>query len=239
MSGALHLDAAPGTIADTVLLPGDPLRARFLAGELLSETCQVNGVRNMSGYTGRYHGWPVTIIGGGMGIPSTAIYATELARFHGVRRIIRVGTCGAIGAEVELGDLLIAQSASTDSNFNRLQFGGHDLAACADFSLLRALVTTAERQGIAFRVGGVFSTDCFYGGDPALIERLVQHRILGIEMEAAGLYGLALREGFAAAAVLTVSDHVQRKEHLAIDARERGTLRSAALVLDSLCVSAF
>ena len=235
MSGALHLDAAPDAIADTVLLPGDPLRARFLAGELLSETRQVNGVRNMFGYTGRYRGWPVTIIGGGMGIPSTAIYATELARFHGVRRIVRIGTCGAIRPDVELGDLLIAQSASTDSNFNRLQFGGHDLAASADFSLLRALVATAERQGIAHRIGGVFSTDCFYGGDPALIERLAQHRILGIEMEAAGLYGLALREGFAAAAVLTVSDHVQRGEHLAIDAREHGTLRSAALVLDSVC----
>jgi purine-nucleoside phosphorylase len=234
MSGALHIDASLGAIADTVLLPGDPLRARFLAGELLSETRQVNGVRNMLGYTGRYRGRLVTIIGGGMGIPSTAIYATELARFHGVRRIIRVGTCGAVSPDVELGDLLIAQSASTDSNFNRLQFGGHDLAACADFTLLRMLVTTAEQQEIPVRVGSVFSTDCFYAGDPTLVERLLQHRILGIEMEAAGLYGLALREGFAAAAVLTVSDHVQRKEHLAIEAREHGTLRSAALVLDSL-----
>jgi len=235
MSHALHLDAKPGDFAETVLLPGDPLRARFLAGELLSETRQVNGVRNMLGYTGRYRGWPVSIIGGGMGIPSTAIYATELARYHAVRRIIRLGTCGAISPEVELGDLLIAQSASTDSNFNRLQFGGHDLAACADFTLLRALVTTAEQQKIPVRVGGVFSTDCFYGGDPSLIERLLQHRILGIEMEAAGLYGLALREGFATAAVCTVSDHVLRKQHLAAEARERGAIRMAALVLDSLC----
>jgi len=235
MNHSLHLDAKPGDIADTVLLPGDPLRARCLAGELLSDTRQVNGVRNMLGYTGRYRGWPVSIIGAGMGIPSTAIYATELARYHAVRRIIRIGTCGAIRAGVALGDILIAQSASTDSNFNRLQFGGQDLAACADFALLSALVTTAERQKIPVRVGGVFSTDCFYGGDPALIERLLQHRILGIEMEAAGLYGLALREGFAAAAVLSVSDHVQHKEHLSSEARERGAIRMAALVLDSLC----
>lgn len=238
MSHALHLDAKAGDFADTVLLPGDPLRARSLAGELLGETRQVNGVRNMLGYTGRYRGWPVSIIGGGMGIPSTAIYATELARYHAVRTIIRLGTCGAIGPDVELGDLLIAQSASTDSNFNRLQFGGHDLAACADFALLRAFATTAERQKIPVRIGGVFSTDCFYGGDPALIERLLQHRILGIEMEAAGLYGLALREGFSAAAILTVSDHVLRKQHLAAEARERGAIRMAALVLDSLCATA-
>jgi purine-nucleoside phosphorylase len=238
MNHALHLDAKPGDIAATVLLPGDPLRARFLAGELLSDARQVNGVRNMLGYTGRYRGSPVSIVGSGMGIPSTAIYATELARYHAVRRIIRIGTCGAVGPDVELGDMLIAQSASTDSNFNRLQFGGHDLAACADFGLLRLLAATAERQRIPIRVGGVFSTDCFYGGDPVLIERLLQHGILGIEMEAAGLYGLALREGFAAAAVLTVSDHVQRKEHLTAEARERGAIRMATLVLDSLCETA-
>ncbi|HEX3124222.1 MAG TPA: purine-nucleoside phosphorylase [Rhodanobacteraceae bacterium] len=238
MNHAIHIDAKPGDIAETVLLPGDPLRARFLAGELLSDTAQVNSVRNMLGYTGCYRGRPVSIIGSGMGIPSTAIYATELARYHAVRRIIRIGTCGAVSPDVELGDVLIAQSASTDSNFNRLHFSGHDLAACADFALLRALVTTAERQKIRVRVGGVFSTDCFYNGDPALIERLLQHRILGIEMEAAGLYGLALREGFAAAAVLTVSDHVQRKEHLSAEARERGAIGMAALVLDSLCQTA-
>jgi purine-nucleoside phosphorylase len=235
MSHALHLDARPGEIADTVLMPGDPLRARFLAEQLLSAAQQVNGLRNMLGYTGRYRGWPVSIIGGGMGIPSTAIYATELARFHGVRRIVRIGTCGAIGPDVELGDLVIAQSASTDSNFNRLQFGGHDLAGCADFALLSLLAATAERQNVPVRIGGVFSTDRFYGEDPALVERLLRHRIVGIEMEAAGLYGLALREGFAAAAVLTVSDHLQRDEHLSAEARERGAIRMAALVLDSLC----
>lgn len=234
MSGAIHLDARPGDIAETVLLPGDPLRARFLAGELLGEVRQINSVRNMLGFTGRYRGAPVSILGSGMGIPSTAIYATELARYHGVRRIVRIGTCGAVSPDIELGDLLIAQSASTDSNFNRAQFGGHDLAACADFALLRALAATAERQKIPVRVGGVFSTDCFYGGDPALVERLLQHRILAIEMEAAGLFGLGLREGIATAAVLTVSDHLQRSEQQTAEARERGAIRAATLALDSV-----
>jgi len=235
MSGAMHLDARPGDIADSVLLPGDPLRARFIAHELLGETRQVNSARNMLGYTGIYRGLRVSVLGSGMGIPSCAIYATELARHHNVRRIIRVGTCAAVSPEINLGDLLIAQSASTDSNFNRLQFGGNDLAACADFALLRALVTVAEQQETAFHIGGVFSTDCYYGGDPALIERLLQHRILGIEMEAAGLFGLASREGIAAAAVLTVSDDLQRGEHLPPEVRERGLIRMAALALDSLC----
>jgi len=228
-----HIDAEPGAIADTVLLPGDPLRARHIANEFLDGAVEVNARRNMLGYTGHYRDMRVSVMGSGMGIPSCAIYATELARVYGVRRIVRIGTCGGVG-DVELGDLLLAQAASTDSHFNRLQFGGHDLAACADFALMRAVVDTAAAQGVGLRVGGVFSTDCFYGGDPALIERLLQHRILGVEMESAGLYGLALREGIQALSVLTVSDHLQRDAHMPAAQREQGLSRMAALVLDSL-----
>ncbi len=204
-----HLDAAPGAIAETVLLPGDPLRARHIAQTLLADVVEVNARRNMLGYTGSRRGLRVSVIGSGMGIPSLAIYATELVRRYGVRRIVRVGTCGGIG-EVEVGDLLLAQGASTDSNFNRLHFGGHDLAACADFGLLRAVADAAAEQGIALRIANVFSTDCFYDGDPRLHERLSRHGIVGIEMESAGLYGLAMREGFQALSVLTVSDHLER-----------------------------
>jgi len=232
-----HIDAAPGAIAGTVLLPGDPLRARHIASEFLTDVVEVNTRRNMLGYTGHYRGMRVSVMGSGMGIPSCAIYATELAQVYGVCRIVRVGTCGGVG-EIALGDLLLAQAASTDSNFNRLQFGGHDLAACADFALMRAVVDTAASQGVDLRVGGVFSTDCFYGGDPALIERLLQHRIVGIEMESAGLYGLAMREGIQALSVLTVSDHLQRKEHMPAAQREQGLSRMTALVLDSLAASA-
>jgi purine-nucleoside phosphorylase len=228
-----HLDAASGTIADSVLLPGDPLRARHIALTLLDGVTEVNTRRNMLGYTGSYGNLRVSVIGSGMGIPSCAIYATELAREHGVRRIVRIGTCGGVG-DVRVGDLLLAQSASTDSNFNRLQFGGHDLGACADFELLRTVSDTALRQGLPLRIAGVFSTDCFYGGDPDLVGHLLRHRITGVEMESAGLYGLALREGIQALSVLTVSDHLQSGASMPAEQREKGLSRMAALVLDSL-----
>lgn len=228
-----HIDAGPGEIADTVLFPGDPLRARHIATEFLADAREVTSRRNMLGYTGHYRGMRVSVMGSGMGIPSSAIYATELARVYGARRIVRVGTCGGIG-DVALGDLLLAQAASTDSNFNRMQFGGHDLAACADFALLRAVADTAARQDISVRVASVFSSDCFYGGDPDLVERLLQHRIAAIDMESAGLYGLAMREGIQALSVLAVSDHLQRGEHMSAEQRERGQSRMVSLVLESL-----
>ena len=228
-----HIDAAAGDIADTVLFPGDPLRARHIAAEFLADAREVTSRRNMLGYTGHFHGMRVSVMGSGMGIPSCAIYATELARVYGVRRIVRVGTCGGVG-DVALGDLLLAQAASTDSNFNRMQFGGHELAACADFALLRAVADTAARQDIPARVAHVFSSDCFYGGDLGLVERLLQHRIAAIDMESAGLYGLAMREGIQALSVLAVSDHLQRGEHMPAEQREQGLSRMVSLVLDSL-----
>jgi len=232
-----HLDARPGDIADTVLLPGDPLRARHIAHEFLDGVVEVNTRRNMLGYSGHYRGMRVSVLGSGMGIPSCAIYATELARVFGVRRIVRVGTCGGVG-DVALGDLLLAQAASTDSNFNRQQFGGHDLAACADFDLMRAAVDTAAAQRVQLRVAGVFSTDCFYGNDPQLVARLLAHRIHGVEMESAGLYGVAMREGFRALSVLTVSDHLEHDAHMPPAQREQGLARMTALVLDSLLPAA-
>lgn len=231
-----HIDADPGAIAEFVLLPGDPLRARHVARAFLEDAVEVTSSRNMLGYTGYYRGQRVTVMGSGMGIPSCAIYATELARVYGVRRIARIGTCGGIG-DVGLGDLLLAQAASTDSNFNRLHFGGHDLAACADFGLMRAVVDTAARQDITLRIGSVFSTDCFYGGDTRLVERLLAHGIAGVEMESAGLYGLAMREGVRAVSLLTVSDDLQRGEHMPVSEREHGLSRMAALALDSLLES--
>lgn len=229
---SLHIDADVGAIAETVLLPGDPLRARFLAHELLEAPAQYNARRNMLGFTGTYQGQAVSVMGGGMGIPSTAIYVTELVRHYGVRRIIRVGTCGGVG-EVALGDVLLAQSGSTDSRFNRMQFGGHDLSVCADFDLLRNAHACAAADGMAARVANVFSTDCFYDGDPQLLEHLRRHRIVGIEMETAGLYGLAMREGFAALAVLAVSDHLERDEHMPAQQREQGLLAMGRLALNA------
>lgn len=230
-----HIDAAVGDIAADVLLPGDPLRARFLAHRFLDAPREINTRRNMLGYTGHWQGRAVTIMGGGMGIPSTAIYVTELVRVYGVRRIIRVGTCGGLG-DVALGDVLLAQSASTDSRFNRLQFGGHDLAPCADFALLRAAVDAAAAQQVPARVAHVFSTDSFYDGDPQLLAHLQRHHISGIEMEAAGLYGLAQRERFQALAILAVSDHLQNDVHMPAAEREQGLARIAGIAL--ACVAA-
>ncbi|MDE2408026.1 MAG: purine-nucleoside phosphorylase [Xanthomonadaceae bacterium] len=227
---SLHIDAAPDAIAATVLLPGDPLRARFLAEALLTDTVQINARRNMLGYTGHWQGQRVTVMGGGMGIPSTAIYVTELARHYGVQRILRVGTCGGLG-DVAVGDVLLAQSGSTDSRFNRMQFGGHDLACCADFGLLASAMQAATRLRLPARMAHVFSTDCFYDGDPQLLAQLRRHRITGIEMETAGLYGLAMREGFQALAMLAVSDHLDTGETMPAEQREQGLVRIAELAL--------
>ena len=226
-----HIDAAPGTFADTVLLPGDPLRARHIALTLLDDAVEVTTRRNMLGYTGRYRGRPISVMGSGMGIPSCALYATELVRVFGVRRIIRVGTCGGVG-DAQLGDLLLAQSASTDSRFNRLAFGDLDLAACADFGLLQSAAGAAQRLGIAARVASIFSTDSFYSSRPDLPGLLRRHRIAGVEMEASGLYGLAMREGVAALAVLAVSDHLELGTHLSAIEREQGLGRMAELALE-------
>ena len=211
-------------------MPGDPLRARFVAQALLADPQQVTARRNMLGFTGTWNGRPVSVMGGGMGIPSTAIYVTELARSYGVRRIIRIGTCGGLG-DVAMGEVLLAQSGSTDSRFNRMQFGGHDLAASADFGLLRAAVDSAAEQDLAVRVANVCSTDCFYDGDPQVLDHLRRHHIIGVEMETAGLYGLAMREGFRALAILTVSDLFATGESMPAAEREQGLIRMAKLAL--------
>lgn len=227
-----HIEAALGAFAETVLLPGDPLRARHIAQTLLTDAVEVTARRNMLGYTGTFRGQRISVMGSGMGIPSTAIVATELVRVFGARRLIRVGTCGGIGA-TELGDVLLAQSASTDSSFNRLAFGGLDLSACADYDLLRAAADAAARLGIAAHISAVFSTDSFYADAPQRMDHLRRHRIAGVEMEAAGLYGLAMREGVQALAVLTVSDHLDHGTRLSANEREKGLGRMAELALET------
>lgn len=228
-----HIAAELGSIAPTVLLPGDPLRARHIAELFLSDCVEVSSRRNMLAFTGSYRGQAVTVMGSGMGIPSCVIYATELARVYAVKRIIRVGTCGGIG-DVALGDLLLAQSASTDSNFNRLHFGGHDLSVCADFELMQRVAAEARRAEQSIRVAHVFSTDCFYDGDANILALLARNQITGIDMESAGLYGVGMRERIQTLSVLTLTDHLERDEHLSADLRERGMKRMAELVLNSL-----
>lgn len=229
-----HIEAAAGAFAETVLLPGDPLRARHIAQTFLQEVEQVTAVRNMLGFTGFYKGQRISVMGSGMGIPSLAIYATELVRHYAVKRLLRVGTCGGVAAGVALGDIVLALGASTDSRYNRLQFADQDFAATADFGLLRRVVATGERLNVPLRVGGIFSADNFYGDDHDQVSRLQRHGILGIEMESAGLYGLAAREGVQALSILTVSDHLQRAEKMSTRDREQGLDRMTSLVLESV-----
>lgn len=229
-----HINAPAGAFADTVLLPGDPARARFIATHLLQDAEQVTDVRNMLGFTGSWHGQRVSVMGTGMGIPSCSIYATELVREYGVRRLVRVGTCGASATDVALGDIVVALGASTDSRVNRQRFGGHDLAALASFALVRAVADAATRAGRPLRIGNVFSTDMFYHPDPALFDLLDRHGVLGVEMEAAGLYGVAAELGVEAVAVLTVSDHLRSKQAMPPAQRETGLEAMLRIVLDAV-----
>lgn len=229
-----HIAAEPGAFAPTVLLPGDPARARHVAETLLDDAVQVTAVRNMLGYTGNWKGRRVSVMGTGMGIPSCSIYACELVREYGVRRLVRVGTCGAVADALALGDLVVAMGAGTDSNVNRLRFGGHDFAATADFGLLRAVVDAAAAAGVPLHVGNVFSTDLFYHPQADLVEMLGRHGVLGIEMEAAGLYGVAAEHGVQALAVLAVSDHLRRGERMSAAEREAGLDAMFRLVLDAV-----
>jgi purine-nucleoside phosphorylase len=229
-----HINADPGAFAGTVLLPGDPLRARHVATTLLDNAVEVTDVRNMLGYTGSWKGQPVSVMGGGMGIPSTLIYATELVRFYGVRRLVRVGTCGAVAPELQLGDVVVALGAGTDSQANRIRFRGYDFPATASWPLVECVTRTARERGRVLHVGNVFSSDNFYHPDAELRPALQKLGFLAIEMEAAGLYGLAAELGVEALAVLTVSDHIGHPDHMTPEQREKGVDDMTRLVLDAL-----
>lgn len=229
-----HINADPGAFADTVLLPGDPRRAQHIATTLLDDAVEVTDVRNMLGYTGFWQGRRVSVMGGGMGIPSTLIYATELVRCYGVRRLVRVGTCGAVDPDLALGDIVVALGAGTDSQVNRVRFRGYDFAATASWPLLDAVTRLARARGRALRVGNVFSSDQFYHPDTELRGSLQRLGFLAIEMEAAGLYGLASELGVEALAVLTVSDHISHADHMTPEQREQGVDDMTRLVLDAL-----
>jgi purine-nucleoside phosphorylase len=204
-----HISAEKGDFAPSILLPGDPLRAQHIAENFLDDAKVVNEVRNMLGYTGTYEGVQVSVMGTGMGIPSASIYATELITEYGVERLIRVGSCGGILPSVELRDVVLAIGACTDSGVNRVRYGGYDFSATADFALLRAAADAAESRGIAVKVGNVHSADLFYNPDPAAFDRMEAMGVLAVEMEAAGLYGVAAEKGGRALTIATVSDHVR------------------------------
>ena len=214
-----HMNAEPGDFAATVLMPGDPLRARYIAENWFEAPRRVTDVRNMWGFTGTHKGTPVSVMAHGMGIPSASIYTTELIESYGVERVMRVGSCGTSHPDVKLRDLVIAQGASTDSGVNRMRFGGYDLAPLATFALVRKAVDAAEAAGVRYHVGNVFSADLFYTPDPAMFETMAKYNVYGIEMEAAGIFPIAAEHGVEALAICTVSDDIPSGAALTADER--------------------
>jgi purine-nucleoside phosphorylase len=214
-----HMNAAPGDFADTVLMPGDPLRAKYIADTYLEKVRRVNDVRNMWGFTGEYKGQAVSVMAHGMGIPSVSIYCTELITEYGVKRVIRVGSCGTTHPDVKLRDIVIAMGASTDSNCNRMRFGGYDFAALASFDLVEKAVAAAKAADVRYHVGNVFSADLFYTPDPDMFETMAKYNIYGIEMEAAGIFPIAAENNAEALAICTVSDDIVSGAALTTDER--------------------
>jgi purine-nucleoside phosphorylase len=215
-----HINAEVGQFAETVLMPGDPLRAKHIADTFLTDVVQVNTVRNMFGFTGKYKGKTVSVMGSGMGVPSISIYATELVKFYGVKNIIRIGSCGGLPLSVKLREVVIAMGASTDSAVNRNRLQGMDFAAIANFDLLERAVQAARAKQIAVKVGNVFTSDLFYNPNETLFDSLEKYGVLGVEMEAAGLYGVAAEYGINALAIMTVSDHIRTGESLSAAERQ-------------------
>ncbi|MEM7520078.1 MAG: purine-nucleoside phosphorylase [Pseudomonadota bacterium] len=216
----VHIGAAPGQIAETVLMPGDPYRAKWAAHTFLSDVELVNEVRGMLGFTGTWRGQRVTIQGSGMGMPSLSIYANELITTYGAQTLIRIGSCGGMQSHVGICDVIIAMTASTITSPSSGIFKEINYAPVANWELLQAAVHAAASKGSKTHVGGIYSSDVFYAERPDLDEQMVRHGILGVEMEAAELYTLAARHNRRALAVLTVSDHLQTGEALPSEDRE-------------------
>lgn len=216
---SVHINAKKGDIADTILLPGDPLRAKYIAETFLEDVTLYNEVRNMFGYTGTYKGKRISVQGTGMGVPSISIYTTELMNEYDVKKLIRVGTCGSIHKDVKVRDVILAQSASTDSNMNSIIFGNVTYAPTADFDLLLKAYNAGVEKGLNLRVGNVFTEDVFYN-DHAEHEKWAQYGVLALEMESSALYTLAAKFGAQALSILTVSDHLLTGEVTSSEERQ-------------------
>ena len=229
-----HISAEKGDFAPSILLPGDPLRAKHIADTFLDAAREVNAVRNMLGYTGTYQGLDVSVMGTGMGIPSASIYATELITEYGVERLIRVGSCGGILPSVKIRDVVLAIGGCTDSGTNRARYAGFDFAATADFGLLRAAADVAAVRGVSVKVGNVHSADTFYNPNPKVFDIMESMGVLAVEMEAAGLYGVAAERGARALTIATVSDHIKTGESTTSEERQETFDEMVEIALDAL-----
>jgi len=232
-----HINAVSGDYADTVLMPGDPLRAQYIAETFFDDARRVNDVRNMWGFTGTYKGRAVSVQAHGMGIPSASIYTEELITQYDVKRVIRVGSCGTTHPDVELRDVIIAMGASTDSSVNRMRFGGYDLASLASFDLVEKAVAAARAAGIRFHVGNIFSADLFYTPDTDMFETMAKYNVLGIEMEAAGMFPIAAENNAEALAICTVSDDIPNSKHLSAEERATTFDEMISVALETVAAS--
>lgn len=217
---SIHIGAKPGAIAETILLPGDPLRAKYIAETFLEGAECYNNVRGMLGFTGTYKGKRVSVQGTGMGVPSISIYVNELMQSYDVQNLIRVGTCGAIQEDIKVRDVIIAMSASSDSQSNRLLFNQIDFAPTASFELLHKAYQVATERNLSVKVGNIFTSDSFYRESMDLYKKLAAYQVLAVEMESSALYTLAAKYKRNALSILTVSDHILTGEETSSEERQ-------------------
>ncbi len=217
---SIHIGAARGDVAETVLLPGDPLRAKMIAETFLENPVRYNEVRGMFGYTGTYQGKRVSVQGTGMGIPSISIYVNELISEFGVKKLVRIGTCGALQEKIGIRDVILGMGACTDSNVNNVRFKGMNYSPTASFNLLSKAVKAAEEINIRPHVGNIITSDAFYQDDPNGWKLWASYNVLAVEMETAELYTLAAKHGVEALAILTVSDHIVTHELTSAEERQ-------------------
>ncbi|MFB7139663.1 purine-nucleoside phosphorylase [Gottfriedia sp. NPDC056225] len=226
---SIHIGAEQGAIADKILLPGDPLRAKYIAETFLEDVVCYNEVRGMLGFTGTYKGQRISVQGTGMGIPSIGIYVNELINSYGVKTLIRVGTCGGLQKDVKIRDVIIAMTTCTDSNMNRQTFPGFDYSPCASFDLLKKAYDGAINKGLNVKVGNILTSDIFYRDSMDMYEKLGEYGVLAVEMETTALYTIAAKHSVDALTVLTVSDHIFTGEETS--AQERQTTFNDMIVI--------
>ncbi|MGO4890649.1 purine-nucleoside phosphorylase [Anaerobacillus sp. MEB173] len=231
---SVHIQAKEGEIADRILLPGDPLRAKHIAENFLDNPQQFNEVRGMLGFTGTFKGERVSVMGTGMGVPSISIYVNELLNEYKVKKLIRIGTCGAFQDDVKVRDVILAMSASTDSNVNNIRFNGLNYAPTANFELLLNAYESVRNQNKNVHVGNVFTSDTFYDNDPSFITNLSAHGSLAVEMETSALYTLAAKFKAQALSILTVSDHLLTREETSSEERQTSFNQMVEIALETI-----
>lgn len=229
-----HITSKKNDFSDVVLMPGDPLRAKYIAENYLTDFHKVNSTRLMLAFTGFYKKRRVSVMGHGIGIPSASLYVRELILEYNVKKIIRIGTCGAIREDIKLHDIVISMGACTDSKVNRIKFNNHDFAAIADFNMICKTKKIAQKNNINVYIGNFFTTDSFYNDDKKMLNILKKYNILGIDMETAGIYGIASELSAKALSICTVSDHILRKEKLSSQERESSFNKMINIALESI-----